>query len=239
MEAVSIQGVTPPPISFPSIGSTLGALLICTFVTLMLYGIAVHQTYRYVYLYPADALILKFIAYSLFYHYLITDFQNPLDLGRNIWSSQQYTILVVILKLLHAANFKLRYRVLVSVAVGSMMLTELGLVTANTCKAFIATDYEGTYKFFRLDSGLFGVAILTDCTLTGTLVAILHSRRTEFAHTNNVLNTLALYAVIATALNTALTIPAFAFVVVQPYNFIWIAISTPVTKVYSNSVLAM
>lgn len=33
----------------------------------------------------------------------------------------------------------------------------------------------------RLDSILFGVAILTDCTLTGTLVAILHSRRTEFA----------------------------------------------------------
>lgn len=69
------------PDSIPPFDELYGALLIGTFITLMsvgicctdkpfdclltsttrLYGLTVHQTYRYVCLYPSDALVLKFI----------------------------------------------------------------------------------------------------------------------------------------------------------------------------------
>ncbi|KAI0808206.1 hypothetical protein C8Q74DRAFT_120364 [Fomes fomentarius] len=78
-----------------------------------------------------------------------------------------------------------------------------------------------------------------DCTMTGALVAVLHRRRADFKRTNHVLNRLSLYAVISTALDTALIVPAFVLVLIRPDNWIWVAIITPVTKVLSNSVLIM
>ncbi|KAI0808208.1 hypothetical protein C8Q74DRAFT_120583 [Fomes fomentarius] len=99
---------------------------------------------------------------------------------------------------------------------------------------------DSTFNYLsRLNFLAFGVIIVVDCSLTSALVAILRSRRTAFKRTNSMLKSLSLYAIIATAMTTISTIPIDIFLVIQPHNFIWIAMTMPATKVYSNSVLAM
>ncbi|KAI0740159.1 hypothetical protein C8Q76DRAFT_790630 [Earliella scabrosa] len=239
---------------FPSLDDTLGALLIGTFVTLMLYGLLVHQTYRYLRLYKTDALVLRLIAFGLLitdtvycatlidlcYHFLVKEYSKILALAQTRWH----------------VHFSTPARTLTD----SLGLPRTGLIATNAAKAFMSDTTAGSLLsvYRHLDSILFGVAIAIDCALTGALVIILRGRRTQFKRTNGVLDALALYAVIATVLNTTLTIPAFALVsyilavrdrqgdmnpasqvLTQPDNFIWIAIGIPVCQVYSNSVLAM
>ncbi|KAI0808213.1 hypothetical protein C8Q74DRAFT_1363620 [Fomes fomentarius] len=168
--AVALSPLSIPD-SIPPFDELYGALLIGTFITLMLYGLTVHQTYRYVCLYPSDVLVLKFIAFGLF---------------------------------------------------------------------IMQKSFTQTWYIFRfLNSAGYGSAILVDVTLTGALVAILRSRHTALQRTNNLLDSLALYAVVATVLTTISTVPISVMTLMMPHNFIWIAMTMPATKVYSNSVLAM
>ncbi|KAI0808209.1 hypothetical protein C8Q74DRAFT_1363616 [Fomes fomentarius] len=51
----------PYPIIIPSFEETYGAILVGTFVTFILYGLSVHQTYCYARLYPSDTVVLKLI----------------------------------------------------------------------------------------------------------------------------------------------------------------------------------
>ncbi|KAI0739659.1 hypothetical protein C8Q80DRAFT_194979 [Daedaleopsis nitida] len=245
----------------PSIGNTLGAILIGTFVTLMLYGLTVHQTYRYVCLYPNDPLLLKVMALGLFtmdtlhcgalihlcYHYLVTNYFNPSASLENVWSMQSMPTVTGLIVLL-AQSFYLRriyigmanklHRIMIAI-IAILMAFETGIVIVEGITAFKSKTYEDVLRYLWLDSMLLCVAIVIDLSLTGALVAILRTRRTEFEHTNGVLDTLALYAVIATVVNTVLTVPAFAFSLAEPHNYVWIAIAMPVTKVYTNCVLAM
>ncbi|KAM5544661.1 hypothetical protein V8D89_001559 [Ganoderma adspersum] len=51
----------------PPLDNTFGAVLIGTFVGLMLYGITLHQSYRYFHMYPADLPILRFLVSFVLY----------------------------------------------------------------------------------------------------------------------------------------------------------------------------
>ncbi|KAI0808207.1 hypothetical protein C8Q74DRAFT_120334 [Fomes fomentarius] len=164
MALSSLQGVIsngPLPMStVPSIGDTLGALLISTFITLMLYGFMVHNMYRYIRLYPSDALILRFIAFGLFaldtvhsitlihlcYHYLVTNYSNPLGLQTtSVWSLQIMPLVTGFI-MLFTHSFYLRRiyigmanikwcRALVCTVVVLLMLVELALVAVSTYKS--------------------------------------------------------------------------------------------------------
>ncbi|TBU21807.1 hypothetical protein BD311DRAFT_677508 [Dichomitus squalens] len=75
----------------PSLDTTFGAVLIGTFLGLIMYGLTVKQTLRYFRVYTADAFVLKFMIFCLAlldtgntvvtmhvcYHYLITNYYNP------------------------------------------------------------------------------------------------------------------------------------------------------------------
>ncbi|OJT15861.1 hypothetical protein TRAPUB_1513 [Trametes pubescens] len=53
----------------PALDNTFGAVLLGTFVGLILYGLTLHQSYRYLRLYPNDSRALKclvaFVVYAL------------------------------------------------------------------------------------------------------------------------------------------------------------------------------
>ncbi|TBU51503.1 hypothetical protein BD310DRAFT_982546 [Dichomitus squalens] len=80
--------------SVPSLDNTFGAVLIGTFLGLILYGLTVHQTLTYFRVYTADAFLLKFMIMCLAlldagnavvtmhacYYYLIANYFNPLAL---------------------------------------------------------------------------------------------------------------------------------------------------------------
>ncbi|TBU39890.1 hypothetical protein BD309DRAFT_1021813 [Dichomitus squalens] len=99
---------TSPP-SVPSLDSTYGAVLIGTFLGLILYGLTVHQTFTYFRVYTRDSFLLKFMIFCLAlldagnaivtmhacYHYLVTNYFNPLALSASVWSVRVLTVLMV------------------------------------------------------------------------------------------------------------------------------------------------
>ncbi|KAI0702564.1 hypothetical protein C8Q76DRAFT_754824 [Earliella scabrosa] len=248
---------------FSLLDDTLGALLIGTFVTLMLYGLLVHQTYQYFRLYKTDALVLRLIAFGLFitntvfsvalidlcYYFLVQEHSKILALTHNRWSSQSAPLLAGTILLLSQGFYfrrvstgmaKSLYRRWFQGFIGLLMLCGLGILATDSVKGFMSDNVIQGASLYRYTFPIFfGVTIVIDCALTGALVIILRGQRTQFERTNDVLDALASYAVIATALNTTLTIPPFILVVIQPYNFVWFAITLPLSKVYSCSVLAM
>ncbi|TFK31580.1 hypothetical protein BDQ12DRAFT_671761 [Crucibulum laeve] len=94
--------------SILNIETTFGALQTGTFVSIILYGFATNQTYRYFRSYPADGWSLKATPYSslnyeiaslwvfdtlhtifcihVCHHYLVKNYANPLALLYSIWS---------------------------------------------------------------------------------------------------------------------------------------------------------
>ncbi|KAI0759573.1 hypothetical protein BD413DRAFT_271539 [Trametes elegans] len=61
----SAQGVPSLPIQLPSLGDTYGALFIGMCFCILLYGLTLHQTYRYFRLYPKDRPLLKILVRKL------------------------------------------------------------------------------------------------------------------------------------------------------------------------------
>ncbi|KAI0656141.1 hypothetical protein C8Q70DRAFT_1057004 [Cubamyces menziesii] len=86
----------------PALDNTYGALLLGTAFGLMLYGLTVHQTFRYTRLYPKDKIWLKIFVAGIFvfetfhtalslvavYYHLITNYFNPFSLLEGHWSTR-------------------------------------------------------------------------------------------------------------------------------------------------------
>ncbi|KAI0750039.1 hypothetical protein C8Q80DRAFT_668521 [Daedaleopsis nitida] len=241
----------------PSVTTTFGAVLLSTFFSLILYGLTGHQTYRYFRMYRSDKLFYQVLVLVIFiadtfhsailmhicYYYLAANYLNPQAMMTSIWSVQVLGLSTGIVALLAQCFYVRRvylvnrqYRPVVAL-VCTLMLVEFGFIISILVNSLGHSSFEALENH-ALDAVLFAVATAIDLILTGALVMILRQSRTRYRHTNMVLDTLALYAVIATALVTVITFPAFICVIALPGTFIYFAIALPATKVYSNSVLA-
>ncbi|KAI9064968.1 hypothetical protein FKP32DRAFT_1675156 [Trametes sanguinea] len=113
MDAAAPSNSTLPPglnplDLFPGVDvtETFGAVLIGTFVSLTLFGVNLHQTFRYFCLFPKDAPSLVFVVVLTFaleilhtimgmhicYYYLVESFFFPTNLLTGVWSIKLLTL---------------------------------------------------------------------------------------------------------------------------------------------------
>jgi len=85
-------------VTFPNLNSTMGALLVGSFLATLLYGITSHQFFRYFRMYPRDEVSLKAMVGGLWfldsvhliffmhtcYHYLVTHYLQPTTLEHDV-----------------------------------------------------------------------------------------------------------------------------------------------------------
>ncbi|KAL1940991.1 hypothetical protein VTO73DRAFT_7627 [Trametes versicolor] len=95
-----MSSTADPLLGSPPYATTLGAVALGGIVGMMLYGVTVHQTYRYYRLYPNDRTLLKVFVFVIFvleafhsllwiiagYHYLIAEPFNSGSLAKGHWS---------------------------------------------------------------------------------------------------------------------------------------------------------
>ncbi|RPD54335.1 hypothetical protein L227DRAFT_352495 [Lentinus tigrinus ALCF2SS1-6] len=247
--------VTLPPL--PSLTNTYGATLISTFLALALYGSTVYQTHRYYRLFPADItfhrLLVRLFITDTFhsasvihicYHYLVQNYLNPFALPIAVWSIKFMPLSMGFVVLL-CQSFYTRRIFLVNrrfgwivVIIVIMMLGELAFFIATTVRAFKLTVFDDFSPYLWLDSACFGAATFVDLILMIVFLVVLQSSKTAFRSTKKGLDRLAIYAVIATLLNTVLTLPAMIFTIISKETFIYLALSIPTAKIYTNGVLA-
>ncbi|KAM5544755.1 hypothetical protein V8D89_001653 [Ganoderma adspersum] len=214
-----------------------------------LYGVTLAQTFRYARLYPSDLPLLKIFVAAIF------------SLGkcmvRRYFTAVAGTYYIPYSRILRTKNICWWYSWLQNSASRSYCL--LG----GTIVSFKGRTFETLDHFTWINAVVFGLAIVVDLILTGAFITIIRQSRTDILGTSPPLVVLARYAVFASApgslaavsldddfevttvlglrthSTSALAIPAFVCSLVLPKTFVHLAIVSPGTKVYANSVVAL
>ncbi|KAI0822168.1 hypothetical protein BC628DRAFT_703459 [Trametes gibbosa] len=225
----------------PSQGGTLGALLLGSIFGFMLYGLMLHQAYRYYRMYPGDRRILKALVLIIIvtetfhtamwitacYEYLVVNYFNPANAIKTHWyikiTIPVTAITIIFCQLFYAARVyylgvQWQYRVLV------------GIVSTNTVEFSRST---------WIISAAYGHAVLCDIFTTSALIYVLRRSRTGVKRTDSVLDTLVLYTVNTGLLTTIVGLLIFVSGIAYPDLLIYAGLSIAGVKLYSNSVLAM
>ncbi|KAL1949750.1 hypothetical protein VTO73DRAFT_8631 [Trametes versicolor] len=252
----SILALLPP---VPSLGNTFGAFLIATFLGLIMYGLTVHQTYRYFRLFPRDAPVLKGIVASTLvletihtvlcmhvcYYYLVTEYFNPLALLDGVWSIRISPVSTAAVILISESFFVRRVYLIgarfraILIVIPVLMLANLGFATAATVEAFILPTFADFANVAWLTSAGFGCAVLIDSLLTGTLIFVLHKSRTGLKATDSLIDVLIIYAVNTGLLTVIVSILSLILALVLPKDLIYSGFNIIATKLYANSLLAV
>ncbi|KAM5544794.1 hypothetical protein V8D89_001692 [Ganoderma adspersum] len=245
--------------SVPPLDNTLGAVLIGTFIGLALYGLIVHQSYRYFRLYADDSrwvrfLVLAILALETFhvilsmhicYHYLVTNYYHPYAVLSGVWSVSLLSVTSGVVVLPSQSFFArrvfllggLRYRILVVLAL-ILFAAELGFFCAGTAQAFAFPWFSRFQHYTWLISAGTGTAFVGDTLLTVVLVNLLRKENTGSKRMERTLETIMLYAVNTGLLTGIVNLLFLLFSVMYPNNLIYAGFGIVATKLYANSLLA-
>ncbi|KAL1949865.1 hypothetical protein VTO73DRAFT_8746 [Trametes versicolor] len=243
----------------PPLQDTFGAYLICTCIGCMLFGLTTHQTYRYYRLYPTDAVSLKTLVASLLaldilhtitsihvcYHYLVTNYFNPLSMGTGVWSIRlgimETGMVILVAHCFYARRlFLLGNGHLFPVSViGLLLLAEVGFSLAATIESFVQVSFEKFFAFQWLIWVVLAVALLVDLVATSILTFYLRRSRTGFKRTDSMVDVLMVYGINTGLSTSVLTLAALICSIAASHTLIWAAITVPATKMYANSLLAV
>ncbi|KAI0628329.1 hypothetical protein C8Q77DRAFT_473334 [Trametes polyzona] len=251
----------------------------------MLYGLTVHQVYIYVGLYRKDRPLLKgyvavvFILESLHtvlwvstaYRYALAHPFSSESLAPGTWSAR--LLVLSTSSAIGATQCFYAYRVYMNPRHKWLVIPALVVLVVGQGFAFTAgikafKETESILDFERISwliSVAYGLAVVIDVLLAGSLVFVLRRSRTGSRRGDTMLDTLIIYTINTGALSFARTarktcsthaglvnphdrkgaltsicsILSFVFALILPGNLIYAGISIVGTKLYANSALAM
>ncbi|KAI0353696.1 hypothetical protein OH77DRAFT_1522258 [Trametes cingulata] len=249
--AVPSAGLPLPRIG--PLDDTYGAMLLGSFVSLILYGVELHQAYRYARVGFSDSKLMKlYVAFlvamdtyystlcmHLNYWYLITNYFRPSHLFTGIWSLN--CMIIMPCQCFFARRAYLiggpRLRPILAF-VGLMFMLELGFTAAVTSEAFILPDLNAFRKIAWLSAVCFGVGVVSDVLITSILIWVLRRSRTGFKRTDTIIDVLITYSIGTGLITDVFSIIILVLVLVGPDQYIYVGFDMVTTKLYVNCVLA-
>ncbi|KAI0667893.1 hypothetical protein C8Q78DRAFT_300062 [Trametes maxima] len=242
----------------PALDNSFGAMLLGTSFGLMLYGLTVHQTYRYFRLYPRDASLFKGIVLAILtmetlhsliwmiacYHFLVTNYANAASLLTGHWTIKLNVAITGASNLICQGFYARRVYML---GTKNRWIVVVAVLTMAACLGFDVAASVEAFKLSLLDfprfswlvSAAYGCAVATDVLLTGALIRVLLRSRTGFKRTDLTLDTLIVYSINTGLLTSVTGLLVFVFALILPGNYIYAGISIVNAKLYANSVLAV
>ncbi|KAI0750017.1 hypothetical protein C8Q80DRAFT_1165586 [Daedaleopsis nitida] len=243
----------------PTFNTSLGAILLCTVIGCMFYGLMAHQTSRYFTLYPTDFLALKLLVLLVFvvdtvhtattihvcYYYLVNSFFDIHAATHGVWSLWVEFIETSAIMII-AHGFYARRLFLLSkgswvpvVSILVVLASELGFSIAATVELFRKAYFAYFFKFNWMLWGCLISAFLVDVLATSFLTYVLRNSRTLFRKTNSTIDVLIVYG-INTGLSTSIiTLVSLICAVAMPHTLVFYGINIISAKMYANSLLAV
>ncbi|PIL32334.1 hypothetical protein GSI_05580 [Ganoderma sinense ZZ0214-1] len=248
-----------------TVGNTYGALLLGTFFSLVLYGLILHQTYRYIRLHPHDYTYIQvLVASSLIletlhtvctmhanYHALVTNYFNPIALLRKVWSLNALILTGELSKISTFPFFIRRLYFIPGNSIYTVVLStvflavDLGFSLGMTIRLFQSTDL-ATFltvvikdKETYLVQGKFAAAVATHIMLTGSLVYAVHRGQKTRKERKSVADLCMLYVVNTGLLVSVVDVIAWIIASVQPGTGWWIGLLLVTVKLYMVTFLAV
>ncbi|KDR76332.1 hypothetical protein GALMADRAFT_247721 [Galerina marginata CBS 339.88] len=244
------------------IQDTFGAMLIGTFVTMILYGITTLQAYFYYLSFPKDGKQTKLLVlliwlldtfHSIFvghcvHRFLIAGFVDRSLLVNGNWSLFLSIGTNVLEAFIVQAFFAHRIFILcspekrwwVAGVIGFFVVAHFAFGLKTVVYLFITKEFARLQELSASSIVPFGITtIISDILIAVALCILLHSNRSEFGDTNTIINKLILYAINRCILTTAVAFAETIVFSVLPNSFYSIAIDFIVGKLYANSLLAV
>ncbi|KAH6888795.1 hypothetical protein BKA70DRAFT_57707 [Coprinopsis sp. MPI-PUGE-AT-0042] len=245
-----------------ALGDTYGVALVGVFVNAVLYGVTVSQTYIFYSKYPNDGRGKKFIVGWLWvldtahtclaclsmYHYLITNYANPVVLLRCHWS---ILISVLVNRLIGVIAqgyftfmaFKLyppRFKWCLGLTTDFFVIVHGLYGTAFVVLCFI---WDGDYARIR-EANIYAatpavaVGVVAEILIAGSLCILLHGKETGFEGTKRLIKIIIIYAINRCLLTSSFLTLEVVLIETTPKAFYYIAIELIVGKLYVTSVLS-
>ncbi|KAI0643492.1 hypothetical protein C8Q79DRAFT_1012762 [Trametes meyenii] len=207
-----VDRIDLPPLGIPSLDSTIGSIYLGLVLGMMMYGLTVHQTYRYFKMYPSDRIYIKT---------LVTIIVALETMHSAIWVAFGYHYMVK--EILDIAGL-LRVYWLEGVAT---IVTAFAVVA---CQAFYA------FRVFFIGPGYRWLVIPAVTTM---VVGLGFAIAAAIISTNSVLDMLIIHTINTGLLTSITSILSFVFALILPGNLIYAGIGIVGAKIYANSVLAV
>ncbi|TFK91583.1 hypothetical protein K466DRAFT_310372 [Polyporus arcularius HHB13444] len=245
--------------SSPSLDETYGAYLLGTFVATVLYGISVHQLYRYFRQFSTDTVFIRCLVYLVMiletvhtalnmhtsYYYLVTNYFDPAVLRTGIWSLIYAPILIGLVTLISQLFFARRgfligstYRTLTAVAM-IFYLVELGFSIAAIYVGATISSISDLATVTHLVAASFGGAVVGDAFLAGVLIYVIRHSRRNLKRCGGMFELLSIYGINTGLVHGFLNVAALVFALALPSALIHSAINLIATRVYANTLLAV
>ncbi|KAI9001471.1 hypothetical protein BD414DRAFT_452992 [Trametes punicea] len=242
------------------IEETFGAFLIGTFFAVMLYGMTIHQVYRYFRVYGHSEhwntiLVCILTVLETFhvvacthacYHYLVKSYYDPWALATGVWSMNILGVLSGSIIISSQSYFARRiyllgqsYRPVVLVAT-ALLVGEFGRLSEHGNSGCVLTAkligfFTGTLWLVSAGAGM---AVIADGLLTSVLVTVLRGNTTGIKRMDTIIEILIAFAVSTGLLTGVVNLLSFVLSLLCPSNLIYLAFGIVCTKLYANSLLA-
>ncbi|KAI0633134.1 hypothetical protein C8Q77DRAFT_1158546 [Trametes polyzona] len=200
----------------PTLDSTFGSFLLGIYIALMLYGISIHQLYRYLLrYYHQDGYTVKaFVIVTFFletlltivslhacYHYLVANSFKPNSLIQGVWSFDAISLLsglvISIAQCFFARRvYKLRPKLYPLAAISVLFsFAAFALATTASVRNSTASSLINPESYVLPDALGMGAAVVSDTLTTSVLIVVLRKSRTGLRQTDLVLERLILYTI--------------------------------------------
>jgi len=241
------------------VDNTIGALLIATVLSSIVYGVTWLQVYSYynthasrdrwplksfvAFLMLVDSVNVGFVSYAT-YNVSVTNFGDYLSLEYLPWSLSAVELSAVILEVSVQHFYAIRiYRLNrgspylpAAISAISLIAFSLGLVFGTKVLEAIHSPGNPSQGYLL---ALVSCYVLCDALITIGMVFTLLSNRTEVGRTNNVLNLLAIYTINCGILNLLFSIGCIIFLAVYPNALIYTPPSFIMIRLYFCALMAI
>ncbi|KAM5544782.1 hypothetical protein V8D89_001680 [Ganoderma adspersum] len=258
-------GDTPIPSSgsyaIIPVSSSFGPVFICAYISLALYGLLLHQVYRYFSLYRSDprwlrglvivALLLEtavsVLHIHLTYFYFVLNYGYPLAFFQDVWSLNLFSTISACIMITCQSFYATRIILVgptkfmyLPVVVGALLMAgALGISLAITLVGFRGLSVGNFQMLLDLMLAYNAVASGGDVIHTASMTYILHSCRTGLKRTDGLINRLIMYTISTGLLTTIFNIlSAILIRVLGIDNWVWLGTMMIAERLYSNSLMA-
>ncbi|KAI1783882.1 hypothetical protein LXA43DRAFT_1102016 [Ganoderma leucocontextum] len=254
--------VDPALAQWLPLDKTFGTYLLGTFLALLLYGLALHQAYKYYRAFRSDASFIRALVATVLtletlqtlltlhtcYFVFVTNYGHLLAALKDNgpWSLDVQPV-VTSLTVLSAQIFFVRrvYEIgrwhrIAAASTVLFLVGQIGFATATSYAAFVVPDNVATTGSGWLLTLSMGMPLISDLILTMTLIATLSHTRSGLPR-SNFLDVAITYVVNTGLLHCATNALAFACTI-GTYNrssFLYLFFNTVSTRVYANSFLCV
>ncbi|KAI0788183.1 hypothetical protein C8Q74DRAFT_1256335 [Fomes fomentarius] len=243
----------------PSLDSTFGALLIGSFVSVVLYGAGMHQVYRYFRLYTTDTIFIRTIVIVVMimetlqvvfsihanYYFLVSNYFNPVVLTTTVWSSNLIAVTGGVITtasqiffLRRVSIISLRYK-LVSAVASVFLAVKLAGDILLSYKGFTSKHIDAYANNQWMISLTFAALTVVNLLVTGSLIAVLRRARKGLKTNDSYVDMIVIWG-----LNTGLIVLVFDLMsllldAALQKTLYWVACTLVGARLYMNTLLSV